>query len=40
MANDLVEVFFNLRMINKVNNIEYEEEMVAWDNGEEELEEE
>jgi hypothetical protein len=40
MANDLVEVFSNLRLINKVNNIEYEEQMVAWDNGEEELEEE
>ncbi len=24
-ANDLVEVFFNMRLINKVNNIEYEE---------------
>jgi hypothetical protein len=24
MANDLVEVFSNLRLINKVNNIEYE----------------
>ncbi len=24
-ANDLVEVFFNLRLINKVNNIKYEE---------------
>jgi hypothetical protein len=39
-ANDLVEVFSNLRLISKVNNIEYEEQMVAWDNGEEELEEE
>jgi hypothetical protein len=38
-ANDLVEVFSNLRMISKVNNIEYEEQMVAWDSGEEELEE-
>jgi hypothetical protein len=35
-----VEVLFNLRLISKVNNIEYEEQMVAWDNGEEELEEE
>jgi hypothetical protein len=40
MANDLVEVFSNLCLINEVNNIEYEEQMVAWDNGEEELEEE
>ncbi len=40
MANDLVEVFSNLHLINKVNNIEYEEHMVAWDSGEEELEEE
>ncbi len=39
-ANDLVEVFSNLRLISKVNNIEYEEQMVAWDSGEEELEEE
>ncbi len=39
-ANNLVEVFSNLRLISKVNNIEYEEQMVAWDNGEEELEEE
>jgi hypothetical protein len=39
-VNDLVEVFSNLRLINKVNNIEYEEQMVAWDSGEEELEEE
>jgi len=39
-ANDLVEVFSNLRLINKVNNIEYEEQMVAWDNEEEELKEE
>ncbi len=39
-TNDLVEVFSNLRLINKVNNIEYEEQMVAWDSGEEELEEE
>jgi hypothetical protein len=39
-ANDLVEVFFNMRLISKVNNIEYEEQMVAWDSGEEELEEE
>jgi len=36
----LVEVFSNLRLISKVNNIEYEEQMGAWDNGEEELEEE
>jgi hypothetical protein len=27
-------------LISKVNNIEYEEQMVAWDSGEEELEEE
>jgi hypothetical protein len=40
MANDLVEVFSNLRLISKVNNIEYEEQMVAWDSGEEKLEEE
>ncbi len=40
MANDLVEVFINLRLISKVNNIEYEEQMVAWDSAEEELEEE
>ncbi len=39
-ANDLVEVFSNLRLISKVNNIKYEEQMVAWDSGEEELEEE
>ncbi len=39
-ANDLVEVFSNLRLISRVNNIEYEEQMVAWDNEEEELEEE
>jgi hypothetical protein len=39
-ANDLVEVFSNLRLISKVNNIEYEDQMVAWDNREEELEEE
>ncbi len=39
-ANDLVEVFSNLRLISKVNNIKYEEQMVAWDNEEEELEEE
>ncbi len=39
-ANDLVEVFSNLHLISKVNNIEYEEQMVAWDRGEEELEEE
>ncbi len=39
-ANDLVEVFSNLRLISKVNNIEYEEQMVAWDSEEEELEEE
>jgi len=39
-ANDLVEVFSNLRLISEVNNIEYEEQMVAWDSGEEELEEE
>jgi hypothetical protein len=39
-ANDLVEVFSNLRLISKVNNIEYEEQMVAWDSGKEELEEE
>ncbi len=39
-ANNLVEVFSNLRLISKVNNIEYEEQMVAWDSGEEELEEE
>ncbi len=39
-ANNLVEVFSNLRLISKVNNIEYEEQMVAWDGGEEELEEE
>jgi hypothetical protein len=39
-ANDLVEVFSNLRLISKVNNIEYEEQMVAWDNEKEELEEE
>jgi hypothetical protein len=39
-ANDLVEVFSNLYLISKVNNIEYEEQMVAWDNGKEELEEE
>jgi hypothetical protein len=39
-ANDLVEVFSNLRLINKVNNIEYEEQMVAWDNEKEKLEEE
>jgi hypothetical protein len=40
MANDLVEVFSNLRLISKVNNIDYEEQMVAWDSGEDELEEE
>ncbi len=40
MANDLVEVFSNLRLISKVNNIKYEKQMVAWDSGEEELEEE
>ncbi len=40
MANDLVEVLSNLCLISKVNNIEYEKQMVAWDNGEEELEEE
>ncbi len=39
-ANDLVEVFSNLCLISKVNNIKYEEQMVAWDSGEEELEEE
>ncbi len=39
-ANDLVEVFSNLRLISKVNNIEYEVQMVAWDSGEDELEEE
>jgi hypothetical protein len=39
-ANDLVEVFSNLCLISKVNNIEYEEQMVAWDSREEELEEE
>ncbi len=39
-VNGLVEVFSNLCLISKVNNIEYEEQMVAWDNGEEELEEE
>ncbi len=39
-ANDLVEVFSNLHLISKVNNIEYEEQMVAWDSREEELEEE
>jgi hypothetical protein len=39
MANDLVEVFSNLHLISKVNNIKYEEQMVAWDSGEEELEE-
>jgi len=39
-VNNLVEVFSNLRLISKVNNIEYEEQMVAWDSGEEELEEE
>jgi hypothetical protein len=39
-ANDLVEVFYNLRLISKVNNIKYEEQMVAWDSEEEELEEE
>jgi hypothetical protein len=40
MANNLVEVFSNLRLISKVNNIKYEEQMVAWDHEEEELEEE
>jgi hypothetical protein len=35
----MVEVFSNLRLISTVNNIEYEEQMVAWDSGEEELEE-
>lgn len=39
-ANDLVEVFSNLRLMSKVNSVEYEEEMVAWDSEEEELEEE
>jgi hypothetical protein len=39
-GNNMVEVFFNMCLISKVNNIEYEEQMVAWDNGEEELEEE
>jgi hypothetical protein len=39
-GNNLVEVFSNLRLISKVNNIEYEEQMVAWDSKEEELEEE
>jgi hypothetical protein len=29
-----------LRLISKVNNIKYEEQMVAWDHEEEELEEE
>jgi hypothetical protein len=33
-------VFSNLLMISKVNNIEYEEHMVAWDSGEEVFEEE
>ncbi len=35
-----MEVFSNLRLISKVNNIEYEEQMVAWDSEEEELVEE
>jgi hypothetical protein len=38
-ANDLVEVFSNLRLVRKVNHVEYEEQMVAWAE-EEELEEE
>jgi hypothetical protein len=37
-AHDLVEVFSNLRLVRKVNHVEYEEQMIAWaeENGEEE----
>jgi hypothetical protein len=29
-AQDLVHVFSDLRLTHKVNNIEFEEEMVSW----------
>lgn len=29
-AQDLVHVFLDLRLANKVNHIEYEEEMIKW----------
>jgi hypothetical protein len=29
-AQDLVHVFLDLRLTHKVNNIEFEEEMVSW----------
>lgn len=37
-ANNLVEVFSYLRLVRKVNDVEYEEQMIAWaeENGEEE----